>query len=38
MFVVGPEFVVDLQGKFDPVASRGLLSGLPYGGGELIIM
>lgn len=30
---VAPALLVALQGKLDPSASRGLLSGLPYGGG-----
>ena len=31
---VAPELLVALHGKLDPSATRGLLSGLPYGGGE----
>lgn len=39
MFVtVPPELLVALHGKFEPSAFRGLLSGLPYGGGVAIIM
>ena len=34
MFVtVPPVLLVDLHGKFEPSAARGLLLGLPYGGG-----
>ena len=33
-----PELLVALHGKFEPSAFRGLLSGLPYGGGVAIIM
>ena len=35
---VPPELLVALQGKFEPSATRGLLSGLPYGGGVAMIM
>ena len=35
---VPPELLVALHGKFDPSAARGLLSGLPYGGGVAMIM
>ena len=33
-----PELLVVLHGKFEPSALRGLLSGLPYGGGVAMIM
>ena len=34
MLVTGPPvLLVDLHGKLDPSAARGLLSGVPYGGG-----
>ena len=32
--MVAPLLLVALHGKFDPSAFRGLLSGLPYGGGD----
>lgn len=35
---VPPELVADLQGKSAPCASRGLLLGVPYGGGVSMIM
>ena len=35
---VAPELLVALQGKLEPSAVRGLLSGLPYGGGVAITM
>lgn len=35
---VPPELLVALHGKFDPSATRGLLSGLPYGGGVAMII
>ena len=35
---VAPVLLVDLQGKSEPSAARGLLLGLPYGGGEPRIM
>ena len=39
MLVIGPpELLVALHGKFEPSAFRGLLSGLPYGGGVAIII
>ena len=31
---VAPALLVALHGKLEPSATRGLLSGLPYGGGE----
>ena len=31
---VAPVLLVALHGKLEPSATRGLLSGLPYGGGE----
>ena len=33
-----PELLVALHGKLAPPASRGLLSGVPYGGGWTMIM
>lgn len=39
MLVTGPaELLVALHGKFEPSAFRGLLSGVPYGGGVAIII
>ena len=38
LVTVPPELLVALHGKFDPSALRGLLSGLPYGGGVAKIM
>ena len=38
LVTVPPELLVALHGKFEPSALRGLLSGLPYGGGVAIIM
>ena len=38
LVTVPPELLVALHGKFDPSALRGLLSGLPYGGGVAMIM
>ena len=38
LVTVPPELLVALQGKFDPSALRGLLSGLPYGGGVAMII
>ena len=38
LVTVPPELLVALHGKFDPSAVRGLLSGLPYGGGVAMIM
>ena len=39
MFVtVPPVLLVDLHGKFEPSATRGLLLGLPYGGGVAMII
>ena len=38
LVTVPPELLVALHGKFEPSATRGLLSGLPYGGGVAIIM
>lgn len=35
---VAPELLVALHGKFEPSAMRGLLSGLPYGGGVAMTM
>ena len=35
---VPPELLVALQGKLEPSATRGLLSGLPYGGGVAMTM
>ena len=35
---IAPALLVALQGKLEPSASRGLLSGLPYGGGLPRIM
>ena len=35
---VAPELLVALQGKLEPSAVRGLLSGLPYGGGVAMTM
>ena len=35
---VAPVLLVALHGKLEPSATRGLLSGLPYGGGEPRIM
>ena len=35
---VAPELLVALQGKLEPSATRGLLSGLPYGGGVAMTM
>ena len=35
---VAPALLVALHGKLEPSASSGLLSGLPYGGGEPMIM
>ena len=35
---VAPALLVDLHGKSEPSAARGLLLGLPYGGGEPRIM
>ena len=35
---VAPALLVALQGKLEPSARSGLLSGLPYGGGEPRIM
>lgn len=31
---IAPALLVALQGKLEPSATRGLLSGLPYGGGD----
>lgn len=36
--IVAPALLVALQGKLEPSATRGLLSGLPYGGGEPMII
>lgn len=33
-----PALLVALQGKLEPSATSGLLSGLPYGGGEPMII
>ena len=38
LVTVPPELLVALHGKFEPSAMRGLLSGLPYGGGVAMIM
>lgn len=38
LVTVPPELLVALHGKFEPSALSGLLSGLPYGGGEAITM
>lgn len=38
LVTVPPELLVALHGKFEPSAARGLLSGLPYGGGVAMIM
>lgn len=38
LVTVPPELLVALHGKFEPSALRGLLSGLPYGGGVAMIM
>ena len=38
LVTVPPELLVALHGKFEPSATRGLLSGLPYGGGVAMIM
>lgn len=38
LVTVPPALLVALHGKFDPSAMRGLLSGLPYGGGVAMIM
>ncbi len=35
---VPPELLVALHGKFEPSATKGLLSGLPYGGGVAMTM
>lgn len=35
---VAPALLVALHGKLEPSSKRGLLSGLPYGGGEPRIM
>ena len=35
---VAPALLVDLHGKSEPSAARGLLLGLPYGGGEPMII
>lgn len=36
LVTVPPELLVALQGKLEPSATRGLLLGLPYGGGVAI--
>ena len=38
LVTVPPELLVALHGKFEPSATRGLLSGLPYGGGVAMII
>lgn len=38
LVTVPPELLVALHGKFEPSALRGLLSGLPYGGGVAMII
>lgn len=38
LVTVPPELLVALHGKFEPSAMRGLLSGLPYGGGLAMTM
>ena len=38
LVTVPPELLVALHGKFEPSALRGLLSGLPYGGGVAMTM
>ncbi len=38
LVTVPPELLVALHGKFAPAASRGLLSGVPYGGGVTMTM
>ena len=38
LVTVPPVLVVDLHGKSDPSGARGLLSGLPYGGGVAMTM
>ena len=38
LVTVPPELLVALQGKLEPSATRGLLLGLPYGGGVANIM
>lgn len=35
---IAPALLVALHGKLEPSATRGLLSGLPYGGGDPRIM
>ena len=38
LVTVPSELLVALHGKFEPSALRGLLSGLPYGGGVAMII
>ena len=38
LVTVPPELLVALHGKFEPSATKGLLSGLPYGGGVAMTM
>lgn len=38
LVTVPPELLVALHGKFEPSAFKGLLSGLPYGGGVAMTM
>lgn len=38
LVTVPPELLVALHGKLEPSATRGLLSGLPYGGGVAMTM
>ena len=38
LVTVPPELLVALHGKLSPLASIGLLSGVPYGGGVTMTM
>ena len=38
LVTIPPKLLVALHGKFEPSATRGLLSGLPYGGGVAMTM